>query len=111
MSARWPWLVVFAFASSFLVAQQQMQVASSVPLPEIWKRIDYARSSCGGDGDFVALLAVSSAAELPHELVHIAANGALLGYFDLHRTPGFEHGTIQAVALDAAGRIVLLVRN
>src|SRR5215472_19347737 len=111
MSARWPLLVVLAFATSFVVAQQQMQVASSVPLPEIWMRIDYARSSCGGGGDFVALLAVSSAAELPHELVHIGANGALLGYFDLHRTSGFENGTMRAVGLDAEGRIVLLVRN
>ncbi len=107
----WPLLVVLVFASSFLGAQQEMQVASSVPLPEIWKRMDYARSSCGGNGDFIAFLAASSAAELPHELVHIGANGAMLGYFDLHRTQGFENGAVKAVALDAAGRIVLLVRN
>ena len=82
-----------------------------MPLPEIWNRIDYARSSCGGNGDFIGLVPGSGAAELPHELVHIAANGAMLGHFDLHRTPGFENGAIEALALDAAGRIVLLVRN
>ena len=110
MSARWPLLVVLAFASSFLSAQQHMQVGSSVPLPEIWNRMDYARSSCGVDGDFIALLP-GGVAELPHQLVHIAANGAMLGHFDLHRTPGFENGAINGLALDAAGKSVLLVRN
>lgn len=110
MSTRWPLLVVLVFASSFLSAQQEMQVRSSVPLQEIWKRIDYARSSCAGDGDFIALLTAGSG-QLPHELVHIAANGAILSYFDLHRSSGFENGTMKALALDAAGRIILLVRN
>jgi len=105
------WLpTIFLFACSLLSAQQVMRVVSSVPLPDAWNRIDYARPSCGPKGDFIARQ-MADPTELPHELVHIDAKGALLGQIELHQIGGFENGTIDDAALDSRGEIVLLVRK
>lgn len=109
---RWLLLVGLVAASSFVRAQQQMRVASSVPLPDLWKRLGNAAwASCGRDSDFLLRLVSGSPEQQPHELAHIAANGALLGSFDLHQTAGFEKGTIVDATLDSAGKIVVLNQN
>ena len=89
-----------------------MQVVSSVPLPSIFTKMGNSQwASCSKNGDLILRLSTGTLAEMPHEMACISANGAMLGYFDLHRTRGFEKAAIQDAALDSAGRIVLLVRN
>ena len=90
----------------------RMKAVSSVPLPELWKRMGNAdRVVCSNDGDLLFQLVPGDSADISHEVARVGANGAMLGYFDLRRTPGFEKATIQQTAFDSAGRIVLLVRN
>jgi hypothetical protein len=89
-----------------------MRVASSVPLPEIWNKLGWSDigPSCGDSGDFV-MAVVAPLPETTHEMVRIAANGALVEYFDFHQTPGFENALILEGALDSAGRTVVFVAN
>jgi hypothetical protein len=107
---RWAFAGALIVAFCFLHAQQQTQVAISVPVPDIARRIDFSRTSCGSDGDFVAWLNAGPE-DLPHELVHIGANGSLMAHFDLRWTPGFGNATIKDAALDSSGKILLLVQN
>jgi hypothetical protein len=97
-------------ASSFLIAQQQMHVVNSVPLSDVWKKMQWTHmATCSQGGDFVMPLVSLSPTEGPHELIHMAANGALLSYFDLHQISGFENAWLRDAAWDTEGRIVLLV--
>lgn len=90
----------------------KMQVVSSVPLPEIWKKMGNTdRVGCSSAGDLLFQLVPAEVADMSHEIARVGANGAMLGYFDLRQTPGFEKATIQQAMFDSAGRIVLLVRN
>jgi hypothetical protein len=85
----------------------KMEVVSSVPLPEVWNKMGSAgRVTCGKNGDLILRLIPANLAEMGHEMARIGANGAMLGYFDLHQTPGFEKAEIQEATLDSAGRIV-----
>ena len=105
----WFLSAAIVLVSSFTSAQQRMRVVSSVPLPETATHIQWAnRASCGQAGDF-AMPLVPAPDEGPHEVVHVAANGALLSYFDLHRLEGYEKGWLRDAALDSSGRIVMLV--
>ena len=90
----------------------KMKVESSVPLPELWKRMGNAdQVGCNKEGDLLFQLVPGELDVMSHEVARVGANGAMLGYFDLRRTPGFEKATIQQATFDSAGRIVLLVRN
>lgn len=90
----------------------KMHVVSSVPLPEFWKKMGNSdRVACSRDGDLLFELIPGEPADMPHEVARVAANGAMLGYFDLRQIPGFEKGTIRQATFDSEGRIVLLVAN
>jgi len=90
----------------------KMHVVSSVPLPDLWKKMgNVDRVSCSKDGALLFELVPGERPDMTHEIARVAANGAMLGYFDLRQTPGFEKATIQQAAFASAGRIVLLVWN
>src|SRR5262249_45038372 len=109
--SRWFFLTGLVVASSLLLAQQQMHAVSSVPLPSgVWNKMLQGMAACGAGGDFIGPM-TPDVEELAHGMGHFTAHGAMLGYFDLHLTPGFEKAAIQDAALDSAGRIVLLVAD
>src|SRR5690242_3381898 len=57
----------------------KMQVVSSVPLPELWKKMGSAqRISCSKDGDLILRLISASSDEMDHEMARIGANGGML---------------------------------
>jgi len=90
----------------------RMHVVSSVPLPDFWKKMGNSdRVGCSKDGDLLFELMPGELGDLSHQIARVGVNGAMLGYFDLRQTPGFEKATIQQATFDSAGRIVLLVRN
>ena len=89
----------------------KMHVVSSVPLPEIWNKMGNTDRGCSSAGDLMFQLVPAEVADMSHEIARVGANGAMLGYFDLRQTPGFEKATVQQAMFDSAGRIVLLVRN
>jgi len=94
------------------VFDPKMHVVSSVPLPDLWKKMgNVDRVRCRKDGALLFELMPGEQPDMSHEMASIGANGAMLGYFDLRQTPGFEKAAIQQAAFDSAGRIVLLVWN
>ena len=84
-------LVGVGFPASFLHAQRQMRVVSSVRLPEVWEKMGWGdlRASCRGNGDFIVRL-VPDSDDLPHDIVRIGGNGPMLAHFHLRGIPGFE---------------------
>jgi hypothetical protein len=89
-----------------------MHVESSVPLPEVWKRMGNSdRVGCSKDGDLLFQLVPGETTDMSHDIARVSANGAMLGYFDLRQTPGFEKAAIRQAAFNSAGQIVLLARN
>jgi len=103
-------LLGVSFPASFLNAQRQMHVVSSVRLPEVWKKMGWGdlRASCRENGDFIVRL-VPESHDLPHDIVRIGGNGSMLAHFDLRGIPGFENGAILDVSLNSAGAMVLFV--
>ena len=90
----------------------KVHAVASVPLPELWKKMGNTdRVGCKGDGDLLFELGTGELGDMPHEIARVGANGALLGYFDLRQSQGFEKATVEQATFDSAGKIVLLVAN